>query len=314
MVEVIENNLLTKLQKWAVHQEENFVTESFVHLLLHVIKYEPAIALKILDKVSGSKLCINSSQIQHVRVRTQPYTQQGRPDIEIRYHDFLLFVEVKINSDFGKNQLNQYKKELSKSGMASTVLTTITKYPFVSYKNAFLKKPNIDIRWHEISDLIYMEKCTDAVSQYLLDQFVGLLSERGIAMDKVSWELKEGMISFQNLIGLLGESLDSIKIPVRRVTSLDWWGYYTTDKKLFFGVYLDNPDIVTINSEEVKFKKNVNFKINPLVGRFNGDRWQNDLELSSEEIHFFSRSKASQIECLEKFVKESIDFVKKVII
>ena len=36
--------------------------------------------------------------------------------------------------------------------------------------------------------------------------------------------------------------------------------------------------------------------------------WYNCLDLESEDIHFFARSKESQLQCLEKFIKESVEF------
>ena len=70
--------------------------------------------------------------------------------------------------------------------------------------------------------------------------------------------------------------------------------------------YLDRPNIITINTE-VPLKQGM---INNIpVGKIENARWQNDLDLESEENHFFARTKASQVKCLEKFILESVNFV-----
>ena len=56
----------------------------------------------------------------------------------------------------------------------------------------------------------------------------------------------------------------------------------------------------------------------PDIGNYFGStgekqRWENSLDLTSEDTHFFSRSKASQQACLEKFIKESFKFGKTII-
>ena len=35
--------------------------------------------------------------------------------------------------------------------------------------------------------------------------------------------------------------------------------------------------------------------------------WVKKLDMENEGVHFFARSKANQIQCLEKFIKESFE-------
>ena len=48
-----ENNLLVQLHNWAHRQDENFTTDSFAHLLSHLVSAAPAVAgpkVKLLSK------------------------------------------------------------------------------------------------------------------------------------------------------------------------------------------------------------------------------------------------------------------------
>lgn len=304
------NNLLLKLYKWADRQGENFITEVFAHLLRHFLQFEPEIAVSILDKITDSRLHMNLEQTGRVLIKTHPSTDQGRPDIEIRYHDFLIFIEVKVDSDFDDKQLSGYRSELAKSGISETVLTTITKYPYAHYQKDTEEQPDVDICWHQIIDWIKDKQLDYDTSRYLANQFIELLFERGVAMEKVSWELKEGLNSFRNLIAMLSEVVASLTIPAHKVHSWDYYGYYTNDNKFFIGIYFASPDFVTVNTE-VALKKGT--KGNPPIGKITGGYWQNDLELGSEEVHFFSREKPSQVVCLEQFIKVSMDYAKTIV-
>jgi len=130
-------------------------------------------------------------------------------------------------------------------------------------------------------------------------------------MDKVSWELNKGINSFKSLLAMINEALTALKMPIYRASAAwEWYGYYIEDKKLFVGIYLDSPNLVTVNTE-VDLKQETNTPLS--IGKINDGRWENNLDLESEDIHFFARTKASQIECLETFIQGSVNFAKTLI-
>jgi hypothetical protein len=47
-----QKNLLVRLHKWAI-QKENFLTEAFAHLLVHLLEREPDVAAKIICEITG---------------------------------------------------------------------------------------------------------------------------------------------------------------------------------------------------------------------------------------------------------------------
>ncbi len=66
-----ENNLLVRLHKWARRQDENFLTETFAHLLLHLLWEEPEAAVNLLQVVTAGFLVIPVRESRAVEVRTQ---------------------------------------------------------------------------------------------------------------------------------------------------------------------------------------------------------------------------------------------------
>lgn len=304
-------NLLLRLHRWASRQSENFTTEAFVHLLLHLIEFEPEIAVFILRKLTKQKLIVNTQTIKRVSINTQVTTEQGKPDIEIKTSDFLIYIEVKVGSGFGNKQISRYREELNKSSFPNKLLITLTRYPISYNTNNQEDLPNVAFRWHHVVDWFENINFKFENSKLLVNQFVTFLKKRGIAMDNVSWELVSGIRSFRSCLDMVGEALASMKVSVYRSSAAwDWYGYYIEDKKFFIGIYLNNPGFLTINTEVALARKE--FEDVP-VGRLENGGWRNELDLESEEIHFFARSKASQIQCIEKFIKESIDYARTIV-
>jgi putative methionine-R-sulfoxide reductase with GAF domain len=161
-------------------------------------------------------------------------------------------------------------------------------------------------RFHHLVDWLESIKPKHEISAYIINQFNNFLKNRVIAMEAVSWELVAGLRSFKSLIDMIQEALAGNNIQIhQRSAGWNWHGYYLEKAKLFVGVYFDKPNMVVFDTE-------VTSKINDAeslkFGRLDGDRWYNELDLESEEIHFFARSKASQIQCLEKFIKENFEY------
>ena len=125
------NNLLLKLHRYSHRQDENFITESFLHLLIHLIELEPKVGIILLNKLSANKILWSEKESNRISIQSQIKTDEGIPDIEIRSIDKLMYVEVKIESDFGYQQIKRYRSRLKKSKYAHTNLTVLTKYPYL---------------------------------------------------------------------------------------------------------------------------------------------------------------------------------------
>lgn len=51
--------------------------------------------------------------------------------------------------------------------------------------------------------------------------------------------------------------------------------------------------------------------IQAVAGRLDLDKWVNELDLFSEDVHFPAWSAASQRQCVEKFLTESLDIAEQ---
>lgn len=297
-----ETNLLPNLHRLASGQDENFITESFAYVLRHLISKEPKAAVLFLKIISNDFLTISENEAASIDVKTQLSTESGKPDIAISTDDHLVYIEVKVDSDFGDCQLERYRRQLVKSGTTNTRLITLTRYPLVA--NSGCEHPDFSLRWHHLPDILETLHIRDKVSLYIISEFVSLLKHRGLAMEKVSWEIISGIKSFVALIDMLAEALAAKKVTnIKNSAAQEWRGFYMENKGFFVGIYFDNPGLVVMNTE-VPLSEKAPKKVT--LGKLEDGGWRNELDLTSEDVHFFARSKASQIQCLEQFIEESL--------
>ena len=100
----------------------------------------------------------------------------------------------------------------------------------------------------------------------------------------------EGIRDFLSFYKLLEIALDQKQIPIyQRSAALNWYGYYLGNgaKDLFLGIYLDKPQYLTLNTEDISLKKefrsgNAQVSVGELYA--NGQGWKVSLELSGNEI------------------------------
>ena len=305
----MNDNLFIKLHKLASAQDENFITETFAHIFRRLIDTDSDAAFFILNKIVGDFLQIDVEELCSVSISTQVLTPYGTPDIEIKAPAFLAYIEAKVESGFGFDQLERYRKALNQSSVENSALITVTRYPLILGEHKV--PPDKSFRWHQLVEWLERLELSNKVSAYLVHEFIDFMKLRGIAMESVGWELSSGVRSFQNLLTMLSEALAANDVNIySKSGAWDWHGYYIEDKKFFIGLYLSNPTVVEINTE-VPLKSNIPDNLE--IGIIEGGCWENRLDLSAENIHFFARSKASQLLCLEQFIKDSLDFGRSLI-
>jgi len=299
-----DNNLLSKLHRYCHRQDENFITESFVHLLVHLIESEPTIGITLLNKLSSNKLRWYKKESKRISILSQIKTDEGIPDIEVQSIDKLMYIEVKVESDFSHNQIKRYKNVLIKSDCDKTHLTVLTRYPYTESSKSAM--PDSAFRWHHIVDWLdkLVEDIDNDVSHFIINQFVNFLKMKGIAMEKISWELINGLKSFNNLMVMLREAIAANKLQKRRGSGKTWDGFYLDD--YWVGIDYKSPNTIGIYTKRpIKKTQNKQTKL----GFIGEDKcWGNELDMEAEKVHFFALSKESQVQCLEKFIKESVEY------
>ena len=209
------NNLLSHLHRYASRQDENFVTEAFAHLLRHLLENEPSVAVRILSNLTGGILVAIPEQAPSITVTTQVSTEQGRPDIEISTLDSIVYVEAKVESELGERQLERYLEELEKRSVFATKgLVLLSRYPIELADS--IASVVVARRWYQVADWLFGEMQRDSlaseVSRFLVDQFTDFLTQRGVTMEPVGWQLIEGMKAFRGLLGLVQEALAALKV------------------------------------------------------------------------------------------------------
>lgn len=304
------NNLYNNLHKRSSGWDEDFLTEALVHLVKFLQELEPKACYKILNILTNNLVNKFDAGVSEISISTQLSTKHGIPDICIKHSDFMVFIEVKVDADFHKGQLEGYKVELNQSGNPNTRLNTLTRYG----QTGDNPDVNVAFRWNQIADWLEQLVLTHKVAIFLRNEFVGFLKQRGVAMDKVEWDLVSGVKSFISLLNMIMEAMVAAHVKHHAVSpAKDWYGYYRKydePKKIFVGIYFTNPSRVYVQTEGFKLDDDLEVTKGEVV---NG-QWTETLDLSSEEVHFFARSKQSQLACLEEFIGDSVRYAEQFVI
>jgi len=206
-----KRNLFTSLHRWAGRQDENFTTEALVNILDLLLVCEPQIGLSVLQKLSCGVLDLKEAS--SVQITTQPRTAEGVPDVEISAPDQLVYIEAKVYSDLGENQLESYRRALADSGLPRTGLVLLTHYP----PTGSISQDVYAIRWHQIAEWLEVEldqSITDPICRYLTAEFLGFLSERGLSIIPVRSPISGAIRTYQKRTG-------QIPGQERRIRSLE---------------------------------------------------------------------------------------------
>ena len=312
-------NLFLRLHTWASGQDENFTSESFAYVLQHLTEHDPAVGARIVRRLTGCRLDLSPQDAEFVTITTQVSIAEGRPDIEIRTPDHLVYVEVKVEAELGEQQLERYRSALTRSGYAYTTLVLLTQYPMMF---AEPECPDIAIRWFDIADWFEEEaasgRLTHPSTSFVVTQFLGFLYGRNLAMEKVGWELGPGVRSLGSLLAMMKEAIDGDR-RIKRYNlylSQDFVGYYLGAAAYYLGLYYEQPAVLRFQTWGVKISKERGSAVN--IGRLweerpVGLRWGNTLDLESEEVHFYALPKAKQMQCIERFYRQSLDIAQSIV-
>jgi hypothetical protein len=320
----IEPNLLHTLHRWATGQDENFTTDAFSHLLRHLVSEKPELAAGLLARLTRQQCWASLRQSppdsKRVEIVTQDPCDEGVPDIKIRAPGTLVYVEVKVESEVDLDQLRRYRAELDRAAEQNKALVLLTRKPVDV--SQFPVKPDSAKRWFHVGEWLddalqsLGEDGQSKTTSYLIRQFTEFLKARRMGVEKISWQLIGGVRSLVYLMQMLREAVENLNGKIARSSgwkegcgheftiggSHYWAGlYYSEPEKLKFSAWPVNKQLAAeighgLIEEYVEKGKKMHV-------------WRNQLNLDSEEVHFFARSKSSQIQCIEQFVKESVQAV-----
>lgn len=336
----MDNNLLRRLHTYASMQDENFTTESFVHLLKYLRQHEYSSFATLGRKITGGIIDFDLCNPDDITILTQVSTDEGRPDIEISGPNFIIFIEVKVDSSLGDRQLERYREAISTYDKEKTMLILLSRVPY-EVDNEILDS---NLRWFQIGDWLADEVKKGGVedtAQHLINQFAEFLQYRNLMFSpprsRVSEFLKyyldheKGRSIFGSIRSLnaldshvelmpLRQLLEVMGIALRHVfpdaniklwsginswKGGGWIGHNVNNMEFFFVIYLLDADILVFETfnhgiDPDKF----NGQRGAIFEAYGGKKWMNELDTASPELDFFSKSSHEQIVILEEFLKK----------
>jgi hypothetical protein len=311
----VENNLLLRLHKWAWRQDENFLTEAFAHLLQHLLNDEPEAAVRILQFMTKDFLVLSPAEARSVEVRTQVFTVEGTPDLQLRTSKQTALLEVKSESDADPEQLKRYRKLLRDSGLPSRLIL-LTRYPVNLGEHD--EQPDTLIRWYEVAEWLEQERdrCASELSKHLVSQFLGFLRQRNMTMEQVTWQLSGGVRALRALNNMLYEAANACGLKAQVLGDRTSLGIYLDKRNYWIGIEYDQPENLCFRTWYREVDKDAAERLG-IDGLYEwttepGYGWKRSLNLESEDVHFFARSKASQLQRLKQFLRECLDIVKQI--
>lgn len=312
-----EDNLLVQLHKRVSKQDENFLTDAFGHLLRHLCRHEPDVAVRVLFQLTQGRLHVGAENLCEVQISTQVTTEQGRPDLEIRSVDHLVFVEAKKESRLGDRQMSRYRHDLARSGFPETTLILLTRYLVEPSEH---ERPDVLCRWYQVAAWLHAEleagTLKEQISIFLVGQFVGFLRARNMTMEQVKKDLVGGVRSLRSLLAMLAEAIASHKsLRYRLESTLDYAGYYVNGGEFFVGLYHDWPGLLFFETWKYPVRADADKQAG--FGYIESDKeaptgkiWADELQL--EDVHFFDLPREQQMQCIEKFLGRCLRAVPRV--
>ena len=217
-----------------------------------------------------------------------------------------------MESDLRVGQLEGYRVLLAKTGVQLTWLGLLTRYPEDYLSDA--ARPDQAVRWFEVADWLEDELpaivAAGDVALFLTRQFLDFLRARGMKLAQVGHAMPEGLRALGNLLAMLFEAARACKVSASISAKWEHLGIKLDGAKYWVGFEYAAPEKLSFETRR---------RIDPEaaarlgVGELRRDndtpgeyRWYQVVELDSEEVHFFSRRKVSQMEWLEGFLRDCL--------
>jgi hypothetical protein len=348
----VSTNLLIALHRYASSQDENFATESFVHLLRHLLSHDPVVGLRLISRLidaeseSSEAINLNATSPDLIRVNTQVTLDEGRPDIEIAWPDYLVYVEVKVDSMLGHDQVERYLRALHLSSVPHALLVLLSRYPLGLENSAGVR----ETRWYHLGHWLSDESDGPTLaetSRYLIRQFCAFLTYRGLMTAVPRTPISAGVRAY--LAGgdqgnlLLGGRIRSLRLldghddlrPLQEVLALlrmaikrvrpkssvklgagskgwngsAWLSYNINNLDFFAGIYLNEPDRVVFDTYGWPIDPTRhNGQMGELYESNGKTHWANTLDLASPAVGFFEMTDDEKVGTVIAFLQDSFAY------
>src|SRR5579862_3698840 len=139
---------------------------------------------------------------------------------------------------------------------------------------------------------------------------LGALEKRAITLEIVERRRSDGIQSLGALMQMLRQAAVSTggKVISAAPTMDDWGVSFTLDHGLYWtGLSYSESEVLFLRVFGVNWNGSQEIGFSSVRGPMpNSQPWSNRLDLESERVRFFAKTKSNQIQCLEQFLKESI--------
>jgi hypothetical protein len=314
------NNLFWRLHKWAWRQDENFLTESLALVLEQLLALAPAVGTRLVARLTDNFIQLAPDDASAIEIQPQVEAGEGRPDLEISIPHRLVWIEVKAEAELRAGQLEGYRVLLGERGVEQTRLILLTQYPEVFAEED--ARPDHVVRWFEVADWLESEIAAaeeaSAIAGFLARQFLDFLGARRMKLAQVGKYMPEGLRAWGSLLHMLFEAAAACKVSatLKGAVGLEYSGVKIDGPKYWVGVDYAEPEKLCFATRT---------RIDPAAasklsdGEISEDKWVpggycwwRSVDLNSELVHFFARSKVSQMEWLEGFLRECLEMARSI--
>jgi len=283
----MNENIFSSLSKYSSGANENYLTEALVFVTRLLLERTPAAGLDMVNLLCGLSQETWFSDPKSVHISTQVTTDEGRPDIEIRGKDTLVYIEVKHDSPLTSGQLESYKTQLDKAASPNTRLVLLTRSRNSAFETTLQPGDYHHIYWYEIYNRLSQTDTQDDVCQYFVQSLMSFLEEKRMSMKRVTWEYIQGVPALLNLTDMMETAIAEVMPGVKftRTAGWTWRGFYLPNG-YWFGIRYTQPLVVVFENNNGK-----------------SPTYKRDLNL--EKNHFFALNKDEQFECLVEFLQQA---------
>jgi hypothetical protein len=177
------------------------------------------------------------------------------------------------------------------------------------------------LRWYEVADRLEREvgekTLTDPVAEFLCRQLLNFLEARNMAVAQVGWQMADGVRALRSLLTMLAEAAAGCKLSVKKSPAWEYIGWFLDDSKYWVGVDFEAPNYLRFQTSGCQIDPTAatNLGVGSVVPEKavpGGLAWRHVVELDSEQVHFYSRSKAGQMQWLESFLREATEMARQI--
>lgn len=239
------------LPEYELATDENYLAAAFAFVLDWLLQTEPFVGLDILNQ-----LCAHNNEFpldtgEDIRVSAQAISEQGRPDIKVfSPGKLLIHMEVTLDSRLAPDQLARHKEALNLCSGDTRSVVLLTGFNFKDEEN--IPREVKHIWWFEVYNWLAdaRAKAQDPFNKYLMEQFMSVLEEKRLVIEKVESKYAEEVPASTKLINMIKVAIDDACLCSGPCNDLWCEGYYLPDGNSFFcRIYYDDPIGIEFNTE-----------------------------------------------------------------